>query len=152
DEVLAKSSPTTPAEYGFEFADSRRSVYTPAFRNRMHELFEVFDFADQNRSVGARSLTTAAPQALLMLNSPFVMEHARAAAERALASEKILSDVQRIERAFRETLGRRPSREELEIAIAAVNVPDEGDAETRIEAWQRLFQGLFGCVDFRYID
>jgi hypothetical protein len=139
DDVLAKSSPDSPAEYGFEFVDSRRSVYTPAFRNCMHELFEAFDFADQNRSVGARSLTTAAPQALLMLNSPFVMEQARAAAERALASDP-------------ETLGRRPSNGELGIALAAVRVADEGDAQARREAWQRLFQGLFGCIDFRYIE
>jgi hypothetical protein len=118
----------------------------------MHELFEVFDFADQNRSVGARSQTTAAPQALLMLNSPFVMEQARAAAERALDSDKGLSDEQRIERAFLETVGRRPSKEELSIALAAVNVTDEGDEDVRLEAWQRLFQGLFGCVDFRYLD
>ena len=152
DDVLAKSSPTTPAEYGFEFADSRRSVYTPAFRNCMHELFEVFDFADQNRSVGARSLTTAAPQALLMLNSPFVMEQARAAAERALGSDHDLADEQRIERAFRETLGRRPSNGELGIALAAVSIADKGDEQARREAWQRLFQGLFGCIDFRYID
>jgi hypothetical protein len=152
DEVLAKSSPTTPAEYGFEFGDSRRSVYTPAFRNRMHEMFEVFDFADQNRSVGARSQTTAAPQALLMLNSPFVMEQARAAAERALDSDENLSDEQRIKRAFRETIGRRPSKEELSIALAAVSVTAEGDENVRLEAWQRLFQGLFGCVDFRYLD
>ena len=151
DEVLAKSSATTPAEYGFEFADSRRSVYTPAFRNHMHELFEVFDFADQNRSVGARSLTTAAPQALLMLNSPFVMEQARAAAERALSFDGELSDERRIERAFRDTLGRRPSKEELSIALAAVSVADEGDEDAQLEAWQRLFQGLFGCVDFRYL-
>jgi hypothetical protein len=151
DEVLAKSSPTTPAEYGFEFGDSRRSVYTPAFRNRMHELFEVFDFADQNRSVGARSLTTAAPQALLMLNSPFVMEQAQAAAHRALYLVD-RTDEQRIERAFVETLGRRPSDEELEIALTAVNVTDEADTNARLEAWQRLFQGLFGCVDFRYLD
>ena len=28
--------------------DVRRSVYTPVFRNRLPELFEVFDFADPN--------------------------------------------------------------------------------------------------------
>jgi hypothetical protein len=149
EETLAKSSAITPAEYGFVYTDMRRSVYTPAFRNWMHELFEVFDFADQNRTVGARSLTTTAPQALLMLNSEFVMEQAEHAARRALAADDV-SDDQRIERAFRETLGRKPTNAERE--IARNTVAGVGDDARKLEAWQRLFQGLFACVDFRYLD
>jgi hypothetical protein len=149
DETLAKSSPTVPAEYGFVFTDARRSIYTPAFRNWMHELFEVFDFADQNRTVGARSLTTTAPQALLMLNSEFVMEQSKLAAKRALGYEG-LTDDQRIEQAFRETLGRKPTHAELEIARRTIT--DTTNDEERIAVWQQLFQGLFACVDFRYLD
>jgi hypothetical protein len=154
DEVLAKSSPTTPAEYGYEFTDTRRSVYTPAFRNRMHELFEVFDFADQNRTVGARNLTTAAPQSLFMLNSAFAMEQARAAAADALEASEASTE-ERVVRAFREVLGRAPLPQELQIALAAVETgePAESiDATAQLAAWERLFQGLFGCVDFRYLD
>ena len=33
-------------EYGYVYKDARRSVYTPAFRNKRLELFEVFDFGD----------------------------------------------------------------------------------------------------------
>ena len=147
---------STPTEYNYVFADSRRSVYTPAFRNRMHELFEVFDFADQNSSVARRNVTTVAPQALWMLNSPLVMELAGAAAQRALLPSE-LSDEQRIERAFRESLGRLPSREEARIALAAVTPPKHTDitqvsADEKLSAWERLFQGLFGSMDFRYLD
>jgi Protein of unknown function (DUF1553)/Protein of unknown function (DUF1549) len=154
--IIEKSTSDNPTEYTYVFADSRRSVYTPAFRNRMHELFEVFDFADQNSAVAKRNETTVVPQALLMLNSPFVMEQARAAAERLLA-ERDLTDEQRIERAFREALGRGPSEEECLIALAAVAV-EEGDAgqeeasAARIARWEKLFQALFGCLDFRYIE
>lgn len=151
-DVLAKSSSTNPAEYGFVFADARRSVYTPAFRNSMHELFEAFDFADQNRSVGVRSVTTTAPQALLLLNSPFVIDQARAAAERALAATPELSESQRIERAFRQTLFRGPSPGELDVAMAAVGAADQNNPEAKLEAWQGLYQGLFGCLDYRYLD
>ena len=42
-------------EYKYEFADTRRSVYTPAFRNKRLELFEVFDFGDINATQGARN-------------------------------------------------------------------------------------------------
>ena len=68
--VLDKSDGDRPTEYGYVFSDTRRSVYTPAFRNRMHELFEVFDFADQNGVVAQRNVTTAAPQALLSSTAP----------------------------------------------------------------------------------
>ena len=154
--VLAQPTGSTPTEYNYVFADSRRSVYTPAFRNRMHELFEVFDFADQNSTVAKRSVTTVAPQALLMLNSSLVMEQARAAAQRALAFSD-LTDEQRIERAFRESLGRLPSCKEAKIALAAVKPSEHAgttqmSAEEKLAAWERLFQGLFGCMDFRYLE
>jgi hypothetical protein len=152
--LIAKSTVNQSGEYDFEFTDLRRSVYTPAFRNRMHELFEVFDFADQNGAVAERTVTTVAPQALLMLNSPFVMDQARAAGERALALTK-LTDEQRIDWAFRETLGRGPSLEERAIAHTAVAASANGgiDSEAlRLARWAQLFQGLFGSVDFRYIE
>jgi hypothetical protein len=147
--VLKQQRADMPTEYGYAFTDTRRSVYTPAFRNRMHELFEVFDFADQNSAVAKRNVTTVVPQALLMLNSSFVMEQARAAAERMLAHDG-LSEEQRIERAFREALGRVPSTEERRIALEAVGVHDGISDDGRIAAWERLFQALFGSIDFRY--
>jgi hypothetical protein len=153
-DVLDQVSSTVPAEYGYQFSSTRRSVYTPAFRNRMHELFEVFDFADQNHSVAQRNVTTVAPQALFMLNSPFVMEQARAAAKRAVDNGNATDD-ERIEHAFRETLGRKPSRRELTLARSTVHPPrsDENHIEAnRQAAWAQLYQGLFSCVDFRYVD
>ena len=94
--------PQSLTEYDYVFTDVRRSVYTPAFRNRMHELFEVFDFADQNSSVAKRNVTTVAPQALLMLNSTFVMEQARAAARAGavgvIRAERRAADRARISR------------------------------------------------------
>ena len=51
------------------------------------------------------------------------MEQAQAAAERALATDDI-TDQDRLERAFRETLGRCPLPEERTIAVAAVAVPE----------------------------
>ena len=84
------------------------------------------------------------------------MKEARAAAERVLAVSG-LTEKQRVEKAFREALGRRPSRKEAAIALAAVRSPEQADAEqmsadARLAAWERLLQGLFGCIDFRYIE
>ncbi len=151
-----KASAASVTEYGYVFNDVRRSVYTPAFRNRMHELFEVFDFANQNSSVMKRNVTTVAPQALLMLNGTFVMSQARAAAEQALSSADA-SDAELIEQAFRQTLGRPPTDEERTIAQAAV-APEADRSESRdtdearLAKWERLYQALFGCIDFRYLN
>jgi hypothetical protein len=77
------------------------------------------------------------------------MEQAKFAAKRAL-SDADRTDDQRIERAFRETLGRKPTVNELEIARNTVtNIEDD---EERTRAWQQLFQALFACVDFRYLN
>jgi hypothetical protein len=154
--VLTAQKSELPTEYEYVFADFRRSVYTPAFRNRVHELFEVFDFADQNSAAAQRGVTTVVPQALLMLNNSLVMEYARAAAERALTAPE-LTDQQRIELAFRESVGRQPSNEEAAIALAAITAPAQVDtagsaADDRRAAWERLFQALFGCMDFRYLE
>ncbi|HSI15433.1 MAG TPA: DUF1553 domain-containing protein [Chthoniobacter sp.] len=131
-------------EYGYIFADTRRSVYTPAFRNKRLELFEAFDFGDINSSTGQRIVSTVAPQALFLLNHPFVVEQAKAAAERTLAQAG--SNDGRITAAFRRTLGRAPSAAELEKCRRFLG------AQASLEQWAELQQTLFACLDFRYID
>jgi hypothetical protein len=131
-------------EYGYVFADTRRSVYTPAFRNKRLELFEVFDFGDINASIGQRNVSTVAPQALYLLNHSFVVEQSRAAAERTLASTD--DDDARITGAFRRTLGRAPTAAELEKCRSFLG------ANASLEAWAQLHQTLFATLDFRYLD
>jgi len=166
--VLKGVGTVMPTEYGFVFADTRRSIYTPAFRNRTLELFEAFDFADPNSVTGKRNISTVAPQALYLLNSPFVMEQASAAAARSLAEHPTLDDEQRIETAFRDALGRAPSEREAQTALAAVkkrsavasNLPvtvsvsdaNEATTDPKLAAWEQVYQALYGCVDFRYVD
>jgi hypothetical protein len=131
-------------EYAYVFADKRRSVYTPAFRNKRLELFEVFDFGDINQSVGQRVVSTVAPQALYFLNHPFVLEQAKAAAERTLASSG--SDDEHLTTAFRTTLGRAPTTAEREKCRRFLSFNATPDA------WAELHQMLFACVDFRYLE
>jgi len=129
-------------EYGYVYKDTRRSVYTPAFRNKRLELFEAFDFADINAPVGQRNVSTVAPQALFLLNHAFVTEHSRSAAERTLA----LPEAERLDSAFRRTLGRAPNAAERQKCANFLG------ASPSLEAWAQLHQTLFACVDFRYIE
>ena len=141
-EVDANNFSAQNIEYGYVYADTRRSVYTPAFRNKRLELFEVFDFGDINASISQRSTSTVAPQALFLLNHPFVVEQARAAAARTLE----LPEPARIDALFRRTLGRAPTTRERAKSGRFLG------AEPSLETWAQLHQTLFACVDFRYID
>jgi hypothetical protein len=143
----------TTIEYGYVFDDTRRSLYTPVFRNTLLEAFESFDFADPNTVVGKRNTSTTATQGLYLMNHPFVMEQAGAAAQTALVWPD-LDDAQRIERAYRLALGRRPTERELQLAMDFVTIPTEDNAtpEKRQAAWARFYQALFASLDFRYVN
>jgi hypothetical protein len=139
----AAPGPMATSEYGYVFTDTRRSLYTPAFRNARLELFEVFDFADVNAPVAQRHASTVAPQALYLLNHPFVLEQARHAAERTL--REAADAPARIDLAYRRTLGRAPTAKEKDIASRHV-------ADGSPEAWAEFHQALFASVDFRYLN
>jgi Protein of unknown function (DUF1553)/Protein of unknown function (DUF1549)/Planctomycete cytochrome C len=136
----------TVSEIGYVFNDVRRSVYLPVFRNQLPELFEVFDFADPNLVTGRRNVSTVPTQALYLMNNPFVMGQAKAAARRALAVPG--DDAARMTWAYRTALGRVPTEGERAVALRFV-AGKEGAA--RQAAWERVYQALFACIDFRYV-
>jgi hypothetical protein len=140
-------SASITADYGYKHTDLRRSVYLPVFRNALPELFDAFDFADPSVSTGRRNVSTVAPQALFLMNHPFVLEQAKQMAQRLLADKEI-DDAGRVTRAYRLTLGRQPTDAEKKIALSYVG----GRAEQRAQAWAELCQALFGSLEFRYVN
>ena len=159
DTILLLSGDLDPAKGGslikantlereYKFEDKRRSVYTPVFRNKLLELYEVFDFADPNISLGKRNVSTVSTQALYMMNSPFVMEQAGRAAQKLLAEPK-LEDGARIDRAYRLALGRLPTPREKQLALEFLQTAPEAQ---RAAAWGQLHQALFATMDFRYMN
>jgi len=60
-------------------------------------------------------------------------------------------DEERLANAFRTTLGRAPT--DAERATCVKFLATAGDSgERRLEGWAELYQSLFGCVDFRYLE
>ncbi len=137
---------TQSADYGFNSTESRRSVYVPAFRNALPEIFEAFDFADPSMVVGVRNVSTVAPQALFLMNHPFVREQAKLAAQRLLA-EKLPDDDARLNRACRLALGRAPTDGEKSVANKCL-----GGGTDALTAWTDFFHALFASADFRYVN
>ena len=144
--------PGTSADYGYKHTDTRRSVYSPVLRNSLPELFEAFDFADPSLVVGKRSDSTVAPQALFMMNHPWVMEQSQSAAGKLLA-EQLTDDRTRVARAYRLVLGRAPTDGEVTLALKFLPAESTAsEAAKRTEAWGRFYQALFASVDFRYLN
>ncbi len=138
------------SDYGYKHIDTRRSVYSPLFRNVLPDIFEVFDCADPSVCTGRRNVSTVAPQALFLMNHPFVLEQARLTAQRLLA-EPDLDESRRLTRLYRVALGRLPSdaeRRRAEKFLAEVG----GKEKERPDAWAQLVQALFASIDFRYVN
>jgi hypothetical protein len=92
---------------------NRRSIYLAVKRALKVPLLECLDFANSASPVGTRPVTTTAPQALMLLNDPFVNAQAAALASR-LALESAGPEQQQVERAFQLVLQRAPTHRELQ--------------------------------------
>ena len=131
------------SEFGHKFTTLRRSVYVPVFRNSGYELFNTFDFANPNFTMGKRSRSSIPTQALFLTNSDFIHRHSAEAASELL-QQPAESDAERVELAFRRTLGRMPTQEEAEMALDFVR--DSNDS------WTALQRTLFASIDFRFLQ
>ena len=131
-------------EYGYTFTDTRRSLYTPAFRNKRLEMFDAFDFNDINQPIGRRNTSTVSPQALFMLNNDFVIQQSRSTAERLLLDNP--SDIARINTLYATALGRQPTPKELQLCT------DFLSTDPTAEDWSLLVQTIFASPDFRYLE
>jgi hypothetical protein len=140
-------NPGTSTEYGYKFTDYRRSVYTPIFRNNLPEIFEVFDFPDPNLVVGKRNVSTIAPQALYLMNNPFIIEKSGEAALHLLKENK-LSETQKIESVYFQVLGRAPTPAEQSKVLLFLQEKSEKE---KAQAWPLVFQAMFSTLDFRYL-
>ena len=136
----------TKIEYGYIFEGTRRSLYTPVFRNTPLEILAVFDFADPNLVVGTRTTSSVPTQALYLMNSPFVREQAGLAAKQLL-NEKLPNESSRIQRAYQRALGRNATSQEREILLKFLN-----NQTDTAKAWAQIIHGLYSSLDFRFID
>ena len=94
---------------------TRRSLYLFNKRTVRLPMLESFDQPDTLTSCAVRPISTFAPQALILLNSPFMHQQAGAFAVRLWGEADTTAQVTR---AYRLALGRAPSHDELETALA----------------------------------
>ena len=132
----------------------RRSVYLPLVRGITPRALEVFDFAEQGLVTGSRDSTTVAPQALYLLNDPFVRQQARALADKlqmAAGSDEMAS----FQSAYRLALGRAGAREGIgtrqRISCRLRGRYGQADGEPARAAWTSFCHALLASAEFRYL-
>ena len=135
-ELFANPSPT------------RRSVYASIDRQNLPGTLRTFDFASPDAHSPARFSTTVPQQALYFLNSPFVVEQAKAVVARpevqvAKTPEAKVRQLNRI------VLGRDPRADEVAVAmefVATATKPGEPSA------WELYAQALLMSNEFLFVD
>lgn len=141
------------------YGSERRAVFLPIIRNNLYDLFEQFDYPDPTMPTGSRNATVVAPQALMMMNSPIVMDSAVKLSARLLARED-LDTAGRIELAYELAVGRQPRAAEL-VRVAGYLAAERGDSSVTgaeavgvgedADAWRLFCHSLLASNEFLYL-
>jgi hypothetical protein len=160
DTLLAVSGRLDAAMYGrpVELTTApftpRRAVYGYIDRQDLPNLFRVFDIASPDSSTPRRPRTTVPQQALFLMNSPLVVEQARALAARLPLGEEgdaANDEGQRIAALYQLVLQRDPTTIEDSISrqfLAAA----AGESDAKLSPWEQLAQLLLLTNEVMYID
>jgi len=133
--------------------NSRRTVYAFVSRHELDNMLRLFDFPDANITASTRSETTVPQQQLFVINSPFMLNQAKAFAAR-LQAEAGDDATARITLAFELAFGRAPSEDELQLGLAYATAKDADDVPdvTLLNRWERYAQILLASNEFMYLD
>jgi hypothetical protein len=146
DAVLAVNgqldlTPGGPA--GDDFTIRRRSLYVQTARWQRDSYANLFDAANPDASTEKRITSTVAPQALLLLNHPWMQDQARLLVER-VSREVPGDDVVRLRRIWQLLFARDPTDQEQTVALQVLASGSDG--------WQRLAHVLLCSNEFVYLD
>jgi hypothetical protein len=138
----------------------RRSVYMFHKRVVPNPLLQAFDKPDAQQCCNRRDVTTVAPQALALLNDPFVRQVSQDFADRLLR-EAGSDSVRWIDRAYALALVRSPNESESAASLAFLNdqirertqrSPDSSIEDIHRLALADFCQTVFSLNEFLYVD
>ncbi|MCR9293306.1 MAG: PSD1 and planctomycete cytochrome C domain-containing protein [bacterium] len=152
---------------------TRRGLYAYIDREDFPGLLASFDVPSPDASRARRAQTTVPQQALYLMNSPFVIEQAKAVAEdcsKCAAVEHVSGDTEaeeyRIRAMFRRALARDPEPPELSAALqfvrrrgtspakSAAGAKDQTEdlSDDALDLWEQLAQVLLLSNEFAVVD
>lgn len=136
---------------------ARRSIYVFVKRALPLPFLDVFDYSTTASPLPRRPVTTVAPQALMMLNDPFMQKQGEVMARR-LAREVGEDPGARIERAFQLVLQRAPTADDKTRALQMLQTQqnllprEEGPGALGITAWARFCVAMLNLNEAIYVD
>ncbi|NBV46535.1 MAG: DUF1549 domain-containing protein, partial [Planctomycetia bacterium] len=135
DSLAGQSRPGLGWEISSPDEQRRRSIYSFVKRTLLVPELEALDYTNTTSPVGERSVTTVAPQALLMLNGDFARGQAgllaaRVTADLGAAGADPADDDAFVRRLFERALSRRPTSAETAFATSHL--------ARQVAAWSRL--------------
>ncbi len=153
-EIGGKTIPLRDREFVFNhtskdattYETSRRALYLPIIRNHLYDMLEQFDYPDPTMPTGSRNSTVIAPQALIMMNAPVVMESSTRLAAKLLAGP---DEMQRVQTAYVLLFARPPTEQESADALALLR--DFSATEKPERALALLCQSLYAANEFIYL-
>jgi cytochrome c553 len=137
---LARGGPADP-----EPGSRRRMIYLQVSRTSKSPFEGLFDGADPTAHTDRRTVSTVAPQALFLLNHPFLQNAASALVGRLPSG----GGDERVSRLYELLYGRPPAGEEIELGLALVR-EFSGEGEER--AWTELARVLLCANEFVVVD
>jgi hypothetical protein len=128
----------------------RRTMYVTSIRSDRATYQFLFDAADPTAIVEKRIDSTVAPQALFLLNNPFVQTQIKALAQRVI-KEAPADDKGRIKWLYQLLYARPASKEEIKLGLRALALARAGTKEKDV-AWEEYCQVLICANEFIYVD
>jgi hypothetical protein len=122
----------------------RRAAYLPVVRNHLCEVFQQFDYPDPATPTGNRNTTVVAPQALLMMNSPLVLDAAEALADRLSVGDPAAQ----VDRAYQLVFARVPTEVERQRAVGFIS----GSTGEPRQVWALFCQSLLASNEFMFLN
>ena len=112
---------------------------------------EPFDLPTMTPNCEQRVSSTGPSQSLLLMNNPFVMQTARALAERIQREAGDDASLQ-IQHAWRLVFGRRAAVADVESGVAFLNQDDGATEDQKRMALSYLCHALISSNGFLYVD
>jgi hypothetical protein len=119
---------------------TRRTIYSQASRLKLNPMLALFDYPDPNTHSDGRAQTTTATQKLFIMNSPFMIQHASALAERLRESAGSVDET--IEQLYQVLLAREPTTDEVLAATQFLRL-DGGNLDQYVQAVMMSNETLF---------
>lgn len=129
-------------------ASNRRTIYAFMDRSDFATLFRAFDVASPDQHAPLRFETTVPQQALFLLNAPWVLHNAQAAARHYMVRLAPTPQDQ-VAALYRLVLARRPSSEELTLALDYLQ---QAPALPDFPPLAQLAQTLLISNEFAFVD